>query len=119
MSRQRKILGNNGEELAAKYLIQEQYTILARNYRTKIGEIDIIAQKGDDIIIVEVKTKTDFTQGEAIELIDPKKIRKLKLLAKQLWQNYPDKNLHCDAIAIDMTKSHPELKHIENIITDF
>jgi putative endonuclease len=119
VTKQRKTLGNKGEDLAAQYLTKHNYTIISRNSRSLYGEIDIIAKLGDDIILVEVKTKTNFTQGEAVELIGPKKIRKLKTLAKNILQQYPNKNIRVDAIAIDWSKSNPQLEHIQNIILDF
>lgn len=119
MTKQRKTLGNKGEDLAADYLVKQNYTIISRNARSRYGEIDIIAREGDDIVLVEVKTKTNFTQGEAIELIGPKKIRKLKLLAREFLQNHPDKNVRFDAVAIDWAGSYPQLEHIQNIIDNF
>lgn len=57
MSESRKILGAKGEELVAKTLEKDGFTILERNYTQREGEIDIIAIKGDLIIFVEVKTR--------------------------------------------------------------
>lgn len=119
MTKTRKTLGNKGEDLATSYLVKQNYIIISRNARSRYGEIDIIAQQGDDIVLVEVKTKTNFTQGAAIELIGPRKIHKLKTLAKNLSQQYPDKNIRIDAIAIDWSGSNPQLEHIQNIICDF
>ena len=54
--RNTKKLGSNGEQRAADYLISKNYKILHRNWRTRRGEIDIIAQIDDTIVFVEVKT---------------------------------------------------------------
>src|SRR3972149_1798812 len=55
---QTKILGNNGEALVASWLANQGFTILERNYQTRLGEVDIIAAKDDVIAFVEVKTRS-------------------------------------------------------------
>ena len=50
-------LGEKGEKIVANYLINKNFEIIAKNYRKRIGEIDLIAQKGDYLIFVEVKTR--------------------------------------------------------------
>jgi len=54
-----KTLGCDGEELPAKFLKKKGYRIIARNYKTRIGEIDIIAKDGNTLVSIEVKTRTD------------------------------------------------------------
>lgn len=76
-------MGNNidkgklGEEKAAKYLQKEGYYIKERNYRTKIGEIDIIAVKSNIIAFVEVKTRTNISYGFPYEAVNWKKQDKI------------------------------------------
>ncbi len=57
----KQILGQKGEEYAALFLVEHGYTVISRNYRQKWGEIDIVAQKGNDLRFVEVKTVTRRT----------------------------------------------------------
>lgn len=57
MSERRSILGRKGEDLAAEFLERKGFRILARNYRQRLGEIDIIARAGDCVVFVEVKTR--------------------------------------------------------------
>ena len=64
-----KILGNAGENLAAAYLENHGYRILERNYRCKQGEIDIIAQKCDVLVFIEVKTRKNKNYGRPIDAI--------------------------------------------------
>jgi putative endonuclease len=78
----RKVLGNRGEEIAAKYLEEQGYKILARNYRCLLGEIDIIACDNEDLVFIEVKTRTNLAFGLPQESITRSKqfrIRKIAL----------------------------------------
>lgn len=116
MTTKRKNLGNNGEDLAEEYLTKNNYKIIARNKIYKQGEIDIIAQDGDYIVLVEVKTKTIFDQGTPEEMVNYFKIRKLKLLGKVLSKEYPNNDLRIDVVAVDLTSRTPKINHIINAI---
>ena len=59
----KKILGKKGEKLVEKYLLDRGYKLLRRNYRTQFGEADLVMQDGDEIVFVEVKTRTSDTFG--------------------------------------------------------
>ena len=59
----KKILGKKGEKLVEKYLLDRGYKLLRRNYRTPFGEADLVMQDGDEIVFVEVKTRTSDTFG--------------------------------------------------------
>jgi|YelNatPaOPRAMG01_1025707.scaffolds.fasta_scaffold00971_15 putative endonuclease len=74
-------LGNIGEEFALEYFKRNGFEIYERNYRTRFGEIDLIAKKRNLIIFVEVKTRKSLDFGEPIEAIDKRKQQKIKFLA--------------------------------------
>lgn len=74
-------LGHKGEDLAVKFLKKKGYDIVARNYKTPIGEIDIIAKDGDTTVFIEVKTRANETFGYPFEAVNQNKRRKLKNLA--------------------------------------
>lgn len=77
--------GNLGEDFAADYLEKEGYTILERNYATKLGEIDIIAQKDNFIAFVEVKARSEdcmYAPREAVTFSKQRKICKAAMLYK-------------------------------------
>ncbi len=116
MTKKTKQLGNKGEDLACEYLQKNYYQIIGRNVRLKYGEIDIIAAKSDDIILVEVKTKQNFDQGLPEEMVNITKQNKLRLLARALAQKYDEKNIRIDVIAIDFSKNKPKINHIINAI---
>ncbi|MBU0729978.1 MAG: YraN family protein [Proteobacteria bacterium] len=73
----RQTLGKVGERLAENYLIAQGYKILIRNYRTKIGELDLIAEDSGDLVFVEVKTRTSELFGAPHEAITRAKQQKI------------------------------------------
>ena len=70
-------LGHIGEQLAIEYLLKKEYKILERNYRYKKAEVDILAQKEDELIVIEVKTRTSNYFGNPEEFVNYKKIKLL------------------------------------------
>jgi putative endonuclease len=74
-------LGNEGERLAARYLRRQGFTILARRYRTSLGEIDLVARDGKSIVFVEVKTRRSEAAGQPHEAVDLHKQGQLTRLA--------------------------------------
>lgn len=73
--------GRKGEDLAARYLIDKGYDIVARNYRTRYGELDIICRLKKTIIFVEVKTRTSQKYGLPQEAVTSKKIDHIRKAA--------------------------------------
>ncbi len=74
-------LGIWGEHQAEKFLKKRGYKVLAHNFRCKLGEIDIVALKGEYLVIIEVKTRMSNRYGLPIEAVDEQKQRKLVRLA--------------------------------------
>ncbi len=73
--------GEYGEELACQELVRQGYSILARRYRTRLGEIDIVAREGDTLVFVEVKTRTDVRHGSPLAAVSWDKQRRLTRMA--------------------------------------
>ena len=73
-----KDLGTKGENLAVRFLMKKGYSVIQRNHKTPFGEIDIIAQDGNTIVFVEVKTRRDTFFGYPFEAVTRRKINKLK-----------------------------------------
>ena len=69
MLNKRQKFGEKGEEIAVRHLKKVGYKIIETNYRTKLGEIDIIAQDKDTIVFAEVKTRTSLLFGRPIEAV--------------------------------------------------
>ena len=107
-TRARKNFGDSAERLAALHLEQNGYRILARNVRTRYGEIDIIAEDTDGIAFVEVKARRGTKYGALEEAITPRKQLKLVQLADAfIAENeiYSDKSWRIDVVAIELDKS--------------
>jgi putative endonuclease len=114
----KKDTGNLGEKLARRLLVKSGYKIIATNYTTKVGEIDILARKRNIIVVVEVKTKSGDDFGKGFEMVNYFKQKKLLLLAKALQADYPDKTIRIDVISVDLNTSPPHLDHYENAVLD-
>jgi len=80
-------IGQSAEAAVAEHLAQNSYKILARNWKTKICEIDIIARKDDVIYFVEVKYRAGESQGTGFEYIGPKKMQQIGFAARVWCQN--------------------------------
>jgi putative endonuclease len=82
----RRRFGDQGETFVCTYLTKNRYIILERNYRTRFGEIDIIAQIDDTICFIEVKTRAHYHAGMG-EIVTPSKQRKIIQTAKHFLMN--------------------------------
>lgn len=105
--------GKAGELLAAGYLKQMGYRILCTNYWCSRGEIDIIAQKGNCVHFVEVKTRAGEDYGRASECISPQKLRRMQDAANSYMKSVCGmpglaENMQFDLIEIRM-------EHLQNI----
>lgn len=106
-------LGKNGEELAAEHLIKAGFKIVARNWRYKRDEIDIIASNSEHVIFVEVKTRTSNYIGNPEEAVTQAKQKRL-VKAAHAYLETIDANLEArfDIIAIISNQKTQEIKHI-------
>ena len=94
MTLQTKKLGTRGEQIAINYLQNLGYRILERNYRNRLGEIDIIARQGRDLVFIEVKTRSDNLFGSPFDSVTASKKRQLskvalEYLSKHDWLDNP------------------------------
>ncbi len=117
MSQSREI-ARTGETLAAQYLEKRGYQLLEQNYRSRFGEIDLIAKQGKRIVFVEVKTRRTLRFGVPQAAVTPAKQKQISKLALSYLQthNLLDAPCRFDVVAIFLSsKSTPaRLKHIEN-----
>jgi putative endonuclease len=111
-----KPLGSEGEDLAVRFLQKKGYRIVARNYKTPVGEIDIIARDGDTIVFIEVKTRTDISFGYPFEAVNKRKRQKLKNLALlYLKRQGKESPVRFDVISIFcMDNGKKDVEHIKD-----
>ncbi len=113
-------LGKKGEELAKQFLQKEGYKILESNFVFQKAEIDIIAQKEDTLIVVEVKTRSSVDFGNPEDFVSPKKI---KLLVKAIDEYVNLKNLDLsirfDIISVLHEKGDFIIEHLEDAFYHF
>jgi len=115
-----KIIGNAGEDKAASYLVEKSYAIIERNYRTRSGEIDIIAYKDETLVFVEVKTLPNGSP-ELLQIeLNRQKLQRIVKTSKRFLLNHRQYNnsyIRFDVIVIDMP-GYPDVYHIENAFTE-
>ena len=93
MTKYNKNFGKLGEEIAAEYLLSHNFAIVHRNFRSKFGEIDIVAEKNGKLYFIEVKTRANLKKGKPYEAVNNRKIHQMKKAATYyLLENKP-KNL--------------------------
>jgi len=109
-------VGQTGERLAALHLTNNNYEILATNYRAGHGEIDIIARKDNLIIFVEVKTKKFGDFGEPINWVTRSKQRQIGKIAQAylIRNGIHDMDCRFDVITLTWDKGTYQIEHIEN-----
>lgn len=83
-----KIKGKAGEDIVSKYIEKQGYEVIERNFRTSIGEIDIIAAHDGCIVFIEVKTRKNDEYGMPAEAVDTKKQQTISRVASQYLQKY-------------------------------
>jgi putative endonuclease len=112
-----KILGKEGEDRAARFLMKQGYRIIERNFRTRSGEIDLIAMHDGTVVFIEVKTRTSDAFGAPELAVNP---RKQQRMVKAALGYIKYKKLHqvsCrfDVVAI-LAAAHTEkeVEHIQN-----
>lgn len=111
-------IGKWGEQAAAEFLLQRGYVIVAQNFRTPYGEIDVIARQGDITIFVEVKTRTTNTMGLPEESITPRKRQHMISAAEYYAAESKIDHWQIDVISIEgKPGSTPKITHFENALT--
>lgn len=108
----RQKIGKLGETLACKYLKEKGYKIIDQNYRTRNGEIDIVAREGDFFVFVEVKTRTNRAFGFPEEAIDEHKQYKLAKTAEHYLAAHRlyEQNYRIDSIGIEIDEQNKKAK---------
>jgi len=108
-------LGEKGEGLAVKFLKKKGYKIIRQNYKTSIGEIDVIARDKKTLVFIEVKTRESLAYGLPFEAVGRKKKKKIagvaQLYLKRLKEIPP---CRFDVVSICLEKGKPEVELIRD-----
>ena len=115
----KQLLGNKGEDLAVSYLQKHGYRIIARNFKARYGELDIIATQDNVLVFVEVKTRVGHQYGTPEEAITPRKLREVVKTAQyfsMLHEELPQ-SLRVDVIGIELNDYQEvvSFNHIQNV----
>lgn len=122
MKHQNYETGKAGEEIAGEFLEKKDYKILDKNFRTRFGEIDLIASDKDSLVFVEVKTKIGEDFGTPEEMINPHKIEKVQRMAElyitknpRVSEKYARLRVDAVCLVLDHSKNVSRIDHYENI----
>ena len=109
MTHQRQAFGKAGEDLAADELERRGYEILARRWRHRSGEIDIVARDGDALVFVEVKAREDRDFGDAAESVTMRKRQTIVRLARMYAAEarWIDRPCRFDVVTIHLALGQP------------
>lgn len=115
----RKKLGNRGEKIAAKFLRKQGYQIIEKNYRSRLGEIDIVAEEDESIVFVEVKTRCSTDFGLPEEALSYDKRRRLSKLALGYLAHRRIKDTNCRFDVVSILMDNNRANHIKLIKNAF
>jgi putative endonuclease len=99
-------LGAEGEERTATWYRAQGYEVVARNWRCREGEIDLICARGRTLVICEVKTRSSLAYGHPAEAVTPTKQKRLRTLAR-IWLAEQDAPVRAEAIRFDVAAVLP------------
>ena len=116
MTEARQSLGKTGEELAARFLERRGCAIVARNYRTPVGGLDLIARDRSHLLFVEVKTRRTAAYGVPAEAVGPSKQRQIVRAAQWYLAGARHAGLQprFDVVAVIIGAGEPAISHIPN-----
>ena len=114
-----RVLGDYGERLAARYLLEAGIAVLDRNWRCARGELDIVARDGHELVICEVKTRSGEGFGAPYEAVTWRKQRRLRQLGGLWRDDHPEEAagpLRIDVISIlRLPGRPPRLEHLRGV----
>ena len=111
-------LGKTGEQISAEYLTKKGYKIIEKNFKCYFGEIDIIAIDKNELVFIEVKTRTDMSYGEAAEAVTPTKLQHLLNSIKYYIykRNLQDEFIRIDIMEVYVKQNNVKINHIKKAV---
>ena len=108
-------IGKEGEKLAADYLLHKGYKIIEKNYRFKHAEVDIIAEKDNLLVVVEVKTRqSEYMAGPEITVTRSKQKSIIKVANEYIITTNCEKETRFDIISILLNQKETKIEHLED-----
>lgn len=116
LSQEKKEIGQKGEDLAVDFLKGLGYQILERNYRCKLGEVDIIARDNESLVFIEVRGRSSLAFGLPQESINRKKQHQISKVALEYLTRKKVKNTPArfDVVAISLKPGKEKVEHIKD-----
>ncbi len=122
MTTHRIRLGKWGEGVAVRFLQEKGYVLVATNHRCRWGEVDIVAQEGDDLVFVEVRTRRSVLYGTPEESIAAAKARKLVATAQEFLQAHDQVHagwrIDLIAIRLDGDRRVQDITHLRHAVQE-
>jgi putative endonuclease len=109
----RRLFGNSAERQAQQFLEKKGFDILEQQYRTRFGEIDLIARDGDEIVFVEVKARNSSEFGSPEESVTPSKLKRIAAVGQMYLRK---KKINHDGFRIDVIAITTEPEEIRHLI---
>lgn len=111
-------IGKLGEDLACKYLQDKGYKIIERNFEARQGEIDIIAKDKEELVFIEVKTRSNISYGKPAEAVNEiKQNHLIKTIEYYIYSRHlEDEFIRIDIIEIYLWKNKYRVNHIKQVI---
>ncbi len=108
--------GRTGEDLAVSYLENHGYTIVERNFRMRMGEIDIIARDGEHLVFIEVKTRRSGRFGSPFDAVDFRKQQQVSRVALAFMSRHQFREIpvRFDVIGVQLGEHSPRIDLIKN-----
>jgi len=111
-----KLIGKKAEDMAVTYLKRKGYRVIERNYSNKIGEIDIIAFEGGQLVFIEVKARKSSAYGLPMESVNYRKQMKLRQVAQSYLKQHemPEASCRFDVVSIILNENQSDIQLIKN-----
>lgn len=115
---ERQQLGRSGEDLASTHLTGEGFAIVERNFRTRWGEIDLIARRNGEYYFIEVKTRSDDRFGTPLEAMTATRLKRLQKMSLHYisLKRLHNKTCHISLLGIDLSGYSPRVEMLEDIV---
>ena len=112
-------VGRYGEDVAAAHVSAQGWTVLDRNWRVAAGELDLVALDGDELVVVEVKTRRSTAFGHPAEAVTPRKLARVRRLAAQWLASHDTRpaSVRIDVIAVLLPRQGAaQVEHLVGVV---